>query len=118
MEHKTDFRVIEVAKILGVSKVTVYKRMEQCREELRAHTSERGGVTYLDEEGIAILRALLGSGVSRLRPSEKVAVEEFTRLIEYLSAAVAEKKEIIRRKTIQIAEYDALIDKYSVDRRN
>ncbi len=113
-----DFRVIEAAKILGVSKVTVYKKLEQHRERLSAHLSEHSGVTYISEEGVSELRLLLRSGAARLRPGEQIAAEELNRLIDHLSAVVSVKKEIIRQKTIQMAEYDSLIDKYTIGRRN
>lgn len=58
------YRVIEVAKALGVSKVTVYKKMELFKKELKPHIQKKKNITYLDEEAFEIIRqSLVDNGV-------------------------------------------------------
>lgn len=59
------YRVIEAAKALGVSKVTVYKKMELLKRELKAHVHHRSNITYIDAAGIEILRDSLHTAAGR-----------------------------------------------------
>ena len=52
-------KVIEVAKLLGVSKVTIYKKMEIFKKDLKPHIHTIKKITYLDEEGIEIIKKSL-----------------------------------------------------------
>ncbi len=58
MEEKL-YRVIEAANILGVSKVTIYKKLSKYKKELRAHVIKRSNITYLQEEAINFIRESL-----------------------------------------------------------
>ncbi len=57
-------RVIEVARLLGVSKVTVYKKMELLKKELKPHIRYRSNIAYIEEPGVEILRHSLNLPVS------------------------------------------------------
>ncbi len=50
------YRVIEAADQLGVSKVTVYKKIRQMKDELGDHVFKRSRITYLDEQALELLR--------------------------------------------------------------
>lgn len=52
-------RVIEVARLLGVSKVTIYKKMELLKKELKPHIRYRSNIAYIEEPGVKILRQSL-----------------------------------------------------------
>lgn len=50
------YRVIEVAKILGVSKVTIYKKIEQHKRELKPFIKRRSNITYLEDGALKVLK--------------------------------------------------------------
>lgn len=52
-------KVIEVANLLGVSKVTIYKKMEKFKKELKPHLHKKRNITYVDDEGVEIIRQSL-----------------------------------------------------------
>lgn len=52
-------KVIEVANLLGVSKVTIYKKMEKFKKELKSHLHKKRNITFVDDEGIEIIRQSL-----------------------------------------------------------
>lgn len=53
------YKVIEVSKLLGVSKVTIYKKMEIFKKELKPHIHKKKNITYLDDEGVEIIKESL-----------------------------------------------------------
>jgi len=53
------YKVIEVSKLLGVSKVTIYKKIEIFRKELKSHTHKKKNITYIDDAGVDIIKASL-----------------------------------------------------------
>lgn len=59
MTGETMHRVIEVARLLGVSKVTIYKKMELLKKELKPHIRYRSNIAYIEEPGVTILRQSL-----------------------------------------------------------
>lgn len=61
-------RVIEVARLLGVSKVTVYKKMELLKKELKPHIRYRSNIAYIEDPGIAILRQSLNLPINETAP--------------------------------------------------
>lgn len=52
-------RVIEVARLLGVSKVTVYKKMELLKKELKPYIRYRSNIAYIEDPGVDLLRQSL-----------------------------------------------------------
>lgn len=52
-------KVIEVANLLGVSKVTIYKKMEKFKKELKPYLHKKRNITYVDDDGIEIIRQSL-----------------------------------------------------------
>lgn len=52
-------KVIEAANLLGVSKVTIYKKMEKFKRELKPHLHKKRNITFIDDEGIEIIRQSL-----------------------------------------------------------
>ena len=50
-------RVLEVAEMLGVSKVTIYRKIET--EKLQQYVTEHNKVRYIDDKGIELLRQKL-----------------------------------------------------------
>ena len=50
------YRVIEVANLLGVSKVTIYKKISLFKKELKPFIHKKRNITFIDEEGVQIIR--------------------------------------------------------------
>ncbi len=50
------YRVIEVANLLGVSKVTIYKKISLFKKELKPYIHKKRNITFIDEEGVQIIR--------------------------------------------------------------
>lgn len=53
------YRVIEVANMLGVSKVTIYKKISLFKKELKPFLHKKRNITFIDEEGVKIIRESL-----------------------------------------------------------
>lgn len=99
------YRVIEVAKMLGVSKVTIYKKINKNKKALKNHIHVRSNITYVDDDGIQIIKDTIESTTGS-SPNESVdAIEELTSIIDFLN-------EQIRIKKDQIARKDEIIDRY------
>jgi len=50
------YRVIEVSRMLGVSKVTVYKKLEQLKKELKPYLKHRSNIIYIDDLGVSLIK--------------------------------------------------------------
>lgn len=53
------YRVIEVANMLGVSKVTIYKKISLFKKDLKPYLHKKRNITFIDEEGVKIIRESL-----------------------------------------------------------
>lgn len=56
------YKVIEVANMLGVSKVTIYKKIEALRKEMKPYIHKKKNITFLDEEAVQIIKKNLSVG--------------------------------------------------------
>lgn len=52
-------RIIEVAHMLGVSKVTIYKKISSLKSEIKPHLIKDKNVTFLTDEGVDIIKESL-----------------------------------------------------------
>lgn len=50
----------DIASILNVSRVTVYNHLKKLDKEIEAHTFKKKGITYVDDEGIKLLKISMG----------------------------------------------------------
>ncbi len=53
------YRVIEVADILGVSKVTIYKKIELLKPEILSFLKTEEGVTYISDPGVKLIKTTI-----------------------------------------------------------
>lgn len=53
------YRVVEVAEELKVSKVTIYNKLKEYSKELKPHLNKLKGITYINYEGLEIIRKSL-----------------------------------------------------------
>lgn len=54
-----NYKVVDVAKMLDVSKVTIYEKMKLLKKELKPYIKLKGNVKYIDTQGIEIIRRSL-----------------------------------------------------------
>ncbi|MBS7526537.1 hypothetical protein KHM83_07590 [Fusibacter paucivorans] len=106
------YRVIEVAKMLGVSKVTVYKKINKNKKLLKNHIQTRSNITYIDDVGIEIIKNTIEvtSTYSSTDPSDigiiqKEVIDNLNETILFLSDQVSKKK-------MQIEKKDEILDSY------
>ena len=50
------FKVSDIANLLRVSQVTVYKKVKKLKKELSTHTIKEKGILFFDPEGMEIIR--------------------------------------------------------------
>lgn len=50
----------DIALMLDVSRVTVYNHLKKLDKEIEAHTFKKKGITYVDDEGIKLLKISMG----------------------------------------------------------
>lgn len=102
------YRVIEVGRMLGVSKVTIYKKIEQNKKMLKPHIQKRSGIMYVSDEGVDIIKGLLVSLNSEPYPDDHLKREYLTDLeqqIDYLTQLIIEKKKMIDQENEEIEHY-------------
>ncbi len=73
------YKVIEVAKLFSVSKVTIYKKLSAKKVELKGHVTKKKNITYLDDTALEIIKKSLQSNVDK--PSGRLIDEEIDRLV-------------------------------------
>lgn len=135
------FKVIEVANQLGVSKVTVYKKMELYKKELKGHIKKIKSITYLDDEAFELIkRSLIENGVIKddtLNPElieayQQKLQEKYSRMAdmshkvvkakkdnlndlelvcEFLSNQINMKQQLLTQKEEQLKAYKEMISK-------
>ncbi len=68
------YRVIEVAKMLDVSKVTIYKKMRYLKDQIKPFVVKDKNVTYILSEGVELIRETLQTHDvgEKVEPSLKV----------------------------------------------
>lgn len=89
-------KVIEVANLLGVSKVTIYKKMEKFKKELKPHLHKKRNITYVDDDGVEIIRqSLIENNVI----FEKIDIEN---QVKELTVVVASKNDQLEWMNTQL----------------
>lgn len=68
------YRIIEVADILGVSKVTVYKKIELLKPEIVVHMQTEQGVTYISDAGVRLIKKSIKRRKTR-KPKDKASLQ-------------------------------------------
>lgn len=105
------YRIIEVARMLGVSKVTVYKKINKNKKLLKNHVHIRSNISYVDDEGVEIIKNTIEASLQNQDLSEieikREAIEHLKMMVDLLNQQITEKKNQIHRK-------DDLIESYKV----
>lgn len=106
-------RVIEVARLLGVSKVTIYKKMELHKKELKPYIRYRSNIAYVEDIGVDILRKALN--LSATEPAdaenlENVRIQSVAELKEELEATHAM---VLRANDLHCSDILQQLENYS-----
>ncbi len=129
-------RVIEVSRMLGVSKVTIYKKMELLKKELKPYIRYRSNIAYIEEPGVEILKHSLSSSVQEeadlqtdsqepasasdlqdaLKASQAMVLQAYdmhcTDLLQHLESVshlIKVRKDEIERKELQLKSLQRLV---------
>ncbi len=76
------YKVIDVAKLFSVSKVTIYKKISSNKEALKGHIIKKKNVTYLDDEAVEIIKNSLQ--VNKEKVTGRLIDEELSKVYEDL----------------------------------
>lgn len=105
------YKVIDVAKLFSVSKVTIYKKITSNKDALKGHIIKKKNVTYLDDEAVEIIKNSLQ--VNQDKVSGRLINEELNRVYEdikhYQDLNSKLKAEKIAMLNDEIMELESLI---------
>lgn len=110
------YRVIEVAKMLGVSKVTVYKKINKNKKKLKNHIHTRSNITYIDDMGVELIKNTIevsstysSNDSSDVTYVQKELLLKLNDVIDYLNQQVEVKKSQISSKNEIIESYKTIL---------
>lgn len=101
-------KVSQVAKMVGSSVATVYRKINSC-ETVKNHLTKEKGCLFLDEEGLEILKK---SFQKEEPPAGNPETEYLKKLLEQQQATI---QELIARQAEERARADTIIMKLSND---
>lgn len=105
------YKVIDVAKLFSVSKVTIYKKITSNKDALKGHIIKKKNVTYLDDEAVEVIKNSLQ--VNQDKVSGRLINEELNRVYEdikhYQDLNSKLKAEKIAMLNDEIMELESLI---------
>ncbi len=105
------YRVIEVANMLNVSKVTIYKKMDLLKKELKPYIKKQRKITFIEAEGVEIIKKSLTyqktDDLHLVELENKKLTDELARLQEIVDA---NKDSYGRAFTGQIGDLEKQID--------
>jgi hypothetical protein len=87
------FKVSQVAKMLGITATAVYRKFKTSSELVRNHVHKEKGITYLDSEGLEMLKASMQKA-----PTENentCRIEPVQNLVETLQKELDRKQSVI-----------------------
>ena len=110
------YRVIEVARMLGVSKVTIYKKINKNKKALKAHIHTRSNITYIDDTGVQIIKDSIEvvtpyslNDDTDLAEFKRNSLNDLNEVIDVLSHQIEIKKQQINRKDEIIESYKSIL---------
>lgn len=110
------YRVIEVARMLGVSKVTIYKKVNKNKKALKNHIHTRSNITYIDDTGVDLIKDTLEISTGLVYSSnndsddlKREYLDDLNETIEYLSQQIQIKKKQVQKKDEIIESYKSIL---------
>lgn len=138
------YRVIEAAELLGVSKVTIYKRISSLSKKIKPYIYKNKGVTYISETGLEMIKIAMSVNQDEEEIKDNDKIENNTNLenkenqniinelsdklkdlqdgyidslkdqIDYLKNELEIKNEQLKSKDIQLNSKDDLIKNFQI----
>jgi hypothetical protein len=119
------YTILEASKLIGISKVTAYKKINTVKE-LKQHITVKNNIQYIDTEGLDKLKALISKPVNCKEETENddtnyqnkensKVVNRFTDLQEDYIALL---KQQLEEKDRQLSEKDKIISEHTELIRN
>lgn len=84
------YKVIDVAKMLGVSKVTIYKKISSLKKELKPYIKKVKNVTYLEDEAVELIKNNLNN---QTVASGRIINDEIDLLHKHIDKLKSEQKQ-------------------------
>lgn len=107
------YRVIEAAEMLGVSKVTIYKKIELLKPEILSCLETEEGVLFISDKGVKQIKSSLKRGLSsKTRDKAQLKVVDLNCEIEELDTKIEELQAENRRIRQEMEEDSILNSKY------
>lgn len=107
------YRVIEAAEILGVSKVTIYKKIELLKPEITNFIVNEEGVLFIGDKGIKLIKSSLTRGQSsKKKDRAQLKIVDLNCEIEELNQKIEELKKENEKIRIETQEDSLLNSKY------
>lgn len=105
-------KVIEAANQLGVSKVTIYKKMDIYKKELKGHVKKVKGITYLDQSAYELIKkSLIENGVIKDDNLNPELIEAYQmKLKEKYSRMADMSKQVVKAKKDNINDLELVLD--------
>ncbi len=106
------YKVIEAANQLGVSKVTIYKKMELYKKELKGHIKKVKGITYIDEEAYDLIKkSLVENGVIKDDSLSPELIEAYqSKLREKYSRMADLSKQTLKSKKDNLNDMELMLE--------
>ncbi len=105
------YRVIDVADLLGVSKVTIYKKIKLLKPGILSEMFDDNGVTYLSDAAVLMIKdSIKRNGPNQRRSEKLMEIIELRHEVEKISKELeAEKLNLVKFKNEQ---YEDLLLSY------
>ncbi len=105
------YRVIDVADMLGVSKVTIYKKIKMLKPGILSEMMEEDNVTYLTDSAVIMIRNSIKRKHSNQKQSDKMMefIEIKIELDKMTEKLEAEKE---RNEELKIQHFEELLLNY------
>lgn len=120
-----DLTVAEISERLNVSKVTIYKKLKELKQELKPHIQTRNNVKYIGLEGFEIIKnavsfkgGLNESEGENLEPLKEEGLNPFNQLKEIYINGLNEQINFLKKeidiKNEQLQKKDELLKNFQV----
>lgn len=109
---KSLYKVIEAANQLGVSKVTIYKKMELYKKELKGHIKKVKGITFIDEDAYDLIKkSLVENGVIKDDSLSPELIEAYqSKLREKYSRMADLSKQTLKSKKDNLNDMELMFE--------
>lgn len=118
------YKVVEVAELLGVSKVTIYDKLKSLKKELRPFVKVTQNKTFIADEGVELIKSSLkvNQVVSKdeeelnnnLTVQENEYVLSLINQIEFLRQQIDTKDDQLRSKDELLVARDELLKNFQI----